>query len=309
MKNECSIVRDLLPLYMEELLSEESADFVSRHLSSCKACQAEHITMSEPIEPIMDTGIAPLKRIKKKLFAKKIQTILLTTALILVLTLSIFGFLTAPKYYEYSSDLLTVTNADNGAVIITFDERITGYRIVQDNVPAGENQSYHIEAWTTVWDTFFLNRGQQYAVIEPDTSSPVLLYYVQNYQNGTTNAEDVLIYGDPGVSGEGVISLPGLSLGYLLVLAFAIFTLCFILLLILRKHKKVRIWLERITLLPLAYGIGHFCVLQFEMSSFSVMRDFCLISLISILVYCAMLFAVNLFYLKKEIKETECFLK
>lgn len=135
MKNECSIVRDLLPLYTESLLSEESVAFVRSHLKDCQACQTEYINMSEPSIPMKDTNIAPLKLIKKQLFIKKVQTILLTASLILALTLSIFGFLTAPKYCQYSSNLLDVTTVDNGVVIISFDEEITGYRIVQEDVP------------------------------------------------------------------------------------------------------------------------------------------------------------------------------
>lgn len=40
MKNECSIVRDLLPLYAEGMLSEDSAAFVKEHLDTCEECRA-----------------------------------------------------------------------------------------------------------------------------------------------------------------------------------------------------------------------------------------------------------------------------
>lgn len=41
MTNECSVVRDLLALYAEGLISKESAAFVEAHLQNCKSCQAE----------------------------------------------------------------------------------------------------------------------------------------------------------------------------------------------------------------------------------------------------------------------------
>ena len=41
MTNECNVVRDLLALYAEGLISEESAAFVEAHLLSCEECQAE----------------------------------------------------------------------------------------------------------------------------------------------------------------------------------------------------------------------------------------------------------------------------
>ena len=42
MKHECSIVRDLLPLYAEGMLSQESTAFVKEHLESCDDCRAAY---------------------------------------------------------------------------------------------------------------------------------------------------------------------------------------------------------------------------------------------------------------------------
>lgn len=41
MKNECSLVRDLLALYVEDMVSEETAAFVRAHLEHCPECAAE----------------------------------------------------------------------------------------------------------------------------------------------------------------------------------------------------------------------------------------------------------------------------
>ena len=41
MKNECKIVSDLLPLYLENLVCEETEIFVKNHLSECEACKKE----------------------------------------------------------------------------------------------------------------------------------------------------------------------------------------------------------------------------------------------------------------------------
>ena len=35
MKNECSIIRDILPLYVENMVSEDTSEFVKEHLESC----------------------------------------------------------------------------------------------------------------------------------------------------------------------------------------------------------------------------------------------------------------------------------
>ena len=41
MKTECSVVRDLLPLYLEDMVSPETAQYVKAHLADCPECQAE----------------------------------------------------------------------------------------------------------------------------------------------------------------------------------------------------------------------------------------------------------------------------
>ena len=47
MKNECYIVRDILPLYLENMVSEETAAFIKEHLEHCPACAAELAAMEK----------------------------------------------------------------------------------------------------------------------------------------------------------------------------------------------------------------------------------------------------------------------
>lgn len=41
MKNECSVVRDILPLYVENMVSDETDASVKEHLENCPECAAE----------------------------------------------------------------------------------------------------------------------------------------------------------------------------------------------------------------------------------------------------------------------------
>lgn len=305
MKNECYIVRDILPLYEEKLLSDETADFVLRHLNECSECREELAQMEKAVVlPKADTDITFLLKVKKTLIAKKVQTILLTVAILLAIAVSVIGFLTAPKYYPYSHELLDITEVDD-LVLISFDEKITGYRLVQESAPDGEQKIYHIEAWSTIWDNVFGQRGQQFAVVKLNNADPTIIYYTQNFQGKSVDIGDVLVYGKPSSNIGGAISCPGLSLGYLLLFSGALFLVTLAVLVCLRKREKARFWLERIILFPIAYAIGHFCVLRFSTVSYSLVRDFFLIMLIALLIYCALLFALNIFNIKKEIRKME----
>lgn len=47
MNTECNVVRDLLPLYVEDMVSPETAQFVKSHLADCPECQAELDSLQE----------------------------------------------------------------------------------------------------------------------------------------------------------------------------------------------------------------------------------------------------------------------
>ena len=47
MKTECSVVRDLLPLYIEDMVSTETAQYINEHLKNCNECQAELESLKE----------------------------------------------------------------------------------------------------------------------------------------------------------------------------------------------------------------------------------------------------------------------
>ena len=51
MKNECNIVRDLLPLCIEDMASPDSAVFVGKHLETCEDCRREMSRLQTPDLP------------------------------------------------------------------------------------------------------------------------------------------------------------------------------------------------------------------------------------------------------------------
>lgn len=85
MRNECNIIRDILPLYVENMVSDDTAAFIEDHLKKCAACRAELEQMKAPDDFHMDTDIVPLKNLKQKMAAKKILTIFSSVVLTLII--------------------------------------------------------------------------------------------------------------------------------------------------------------------------------------------------------------------------------
>lgn len=307
MKNECSIVCDLLPLYAEDMVSEDTAEFVKEHLGNCPSCRAELEKLRKPVQPVAaqhvpDIDAEPLKRLKKALLMEKVQAILCTAAVLLALMLSGLSFLTAPEYFAYSQELVTVTEGANGEATISFSSEITNYKLQRIADPADKQTVYHLEVWTCAWDRMFSKPGAQDVTVKPENGHELLIYFTQFINQSSSNSA-VCIYGEIEPDSGGWMALPGLSMGYWLAINIVLLVILGVIWLNLRKKEKPRRLVERLILIPIAYMLGHLCVLGFHTLSYSEWRDAQMILAIGILFYCAMLLALSIFYSRKELRD------
>lgn len=307
MKNECSIVCDLLPLYAEDMVSEDTAEFVKEHLGNCPTCRAELEKLRKPVQPVAaqhvpDIDAEPLKRLKKALLMEKVQAILCTAAVLLALMLSGLSFLTAPEYFAYSQELVTVTEGANGEATISFSSEITNYKLQRIADPADKQTVYHLEVWTCAWDRMFSKPGAQDVTVKPENGHELLIYFTQFINQSSSNSA-VCIYGEIEPDSGGWMALPGLSMGYWLAINIVLLVILGVIWLSLRKKEKPRRLVERLILIPIAYMLGHLCVLGFHTLSYSEWRDAQMILAIGILFYCAMLLALSIFYSRKELRD------
>lgn len=307
MKNECSIVCDLLPLYAEDMVSEDTAEFVKEHLGNCPTCRAELEKLRKPVQPVAaqhvpDIDAEPLKRLKKALLMEKVQAILCTAAVLLALMLSGLSFLTAPEYFAYSQELVTVTEGANGEATISFSSEITNYKLQRIADPADKQTVYHLEVWTCARDRMFSKPGAQDVTVKPENGHELLIYFTQFINQSSSNSA-VCIYGEIEPDSGGWMALPGLSMGYWLAINIVLLVILGVIWLNLRKKEKPRRLVERLILIPIAYMLGHLCVLGFHTLSYSEWRDAQMILAIGILFYCAMLLALSIFYSRKELRD------
>ena len=138
--NHCKIVEDLLPLYLDELTSPETAEYIQEHLEICPACSAIYQRMKSdalreraPKEPDFKTA---LRRSKLRIAMGAIGSFLLAVAVAAYLIWEV-GFLAPRKVIESpdGSRSFTVCYFEGqgiftrcGGYIITPDGRGRNYR-------------------------------------------------------------------------------------------------------------------------------------------------------------------------------------
>lgn len=304
MSNQCNLIKDILPLYAEDMVSADTREFVSNHLEHCAECRAELERMRSPAKfvPDIDTDIVPLKKIKKDLFIKRLQTIFFTAIIACAVVMIAFGVLTSPKFFPYSDDLLNVVDNHSGEIIVAFDDRVTGYTCTKEFYEESGAEVYRINAWTTTWDLYLSNRGNQNAVIPSNGEGNILIYFTQN--NGS---EDVLIYGESDNLPQAVITLPRqILLPYFILAALALIVLLGLRFL-LRNKKAMIVWIDRAILFPISYMAAQLCTKGINFITYSSQRDFCIIALVAILLYLALLTGKSLYQEKRADKNTERF--
>lgn len=96
-KYECGIILDLLPLYIEGMVSPETEEVIQQHLLECEACRQVYEEMNLDIDISVDKKKPP----KKHKIRKKSRVRILLYAYLLLL-LSIVAFCLIDIYVFYA---------------------------------------------------------------------------------------------------------------------------------------------------------------------------------------------------------------
>jgi hypothetical protein len=111
-KITCEVVKDLLPLYVDNIVSEESKKLVQEHLNGCEECRKYHRDLTG--ETILTTEIShndkdALKKIRKKIKGKRIKAACLSAIITIAIFAGLFyGLIIRESYVSYEDSGLYV---------------------------------------------------------------------------------------------------------------------------------------------------------------------------------------------------------
>lgn len=258
MKLSCDIIRDLLPLYAEELASEDSQAAVREHLETCEDCRSTFADMKKspviiPEEPGLDT-------VRRGLWRRRLLTALCAVLIVCMAGCWFLSWMTAPIYLDESIITEILDNGD-GTVTVSMDAAAVGrntFQIEIDPTDAGET----FVIWTSRW-------------LEWNWSEPIprpLSITRSVVHNGiylsTAEGEDRLIYENPEkfING-GVALLPRLYLSFYFQMSLLIGSAALILAFVLRRRRAGK-WLALLGSFLCCYGLCQGIVCGFTFASF-----------------------------------------
>lgn len=264
MKN-CDIVKDLMPLAVEGLASEESQDFVKEHIKHCSECKSQweelnRFNKDEATE--LNYKEIPLSKVKDKLKKEKNRINRIGILFISFALLLIFAKLIRPVPLSFKDAFLEASLQENSTIKVMFSDKVADYKMYP--VSKAEPKEYYVEAWTTgLYRLTQIKRAKNFEFNENEVNS---LTYISN-----SLEEDFVIYGL--TDSEHQYTLPRLALNYYALIAL-ILGLFFSL--IGLKFYRVRV----LAVYFFSYVVTHF-TLTFGKGSYHIISDMVTIIVLS----------------------------
>ncbi len=323
MKISCGVIGDLLPLYAEGLLSDDSVELVKSHIQQCGECEKELETMNQetsknhvtpekyknyenrdpfedPDNPkkqensalITDTG--PLKKIRRKIFYGKMKWTLLAILGSLVITILLVTYVTAPNYLPYDEERVAVIEGGDNKVYLEFGEDVAGYDIEPSGGLSGNHYEYRITTWDTLWNQTLGRSETSMVVLNPEGNQVSTIFYY------TTDGQlDQVIYGTNPHPDGGSLTLPRLALNYYGKLA----AFCLLLAVIfwkLSRKQRIRRFFEVAAMLSGSYVLAQGILHGLSATTYSMLRDFTEILLLAVTIFIILLVVQNILRIRRK---------
>ena len=286
MKLPCSVVRDLLPVYAEKMVEEETRELVEEHLAECAECRKGLEALREaPVEPVETAE--PLKKLKKQIRKQRWKAVLAAVLGVTAILLAVFFHAGSASLLPWREGLVEAA----GVETVTPGNRLGRSYIVlregNENVAAPD--AYTGEALILRTDGSFnatlCTTGQE------DGKVTALIQAVGRNEQGANDGggtgelvlypvPDRVIYGysEPQklLWGEelsgGVQVMPRLAMNYYLLLAAAAAAVTGALWFLFRRRPAGRVF-RQVFFAPAAYIIAHLMINGLQGAAYSIGRN------------------------------------
>lgn len=163
MKISCEVIRDLLPLYAENVTSEESRKLVEEHVAGCIRCREQLEQIQKPVDIQMDTDTKEIVSFKKS-WMKKTFRITGVAVLITAIVFAVVAFLyqlELPVNYEdvviWTEDTMVGEAVGDGIECLGFNIKGDSIRLVYEPVTSVYEKNYIEDHYKVVRTTFIEN--------------------------------------------------------------------------------------------------------------------------------------------------------
>lgn len=205
MKYKCNIVKDLLPLYVEAVASQDSNKIIEEHLKECEECKKHYEELKDAsfIEELKEEQVneenpkKTMKTIKKKIILGKLFFALIS-AIVVIITLF--------STYSYMNNKIVPIQYDNNISIVERNGNI--YAVLKNNTyinaksksveitnEEGKTEKFlYFYFSTTLWESTFKPLSDyytEYILIPSNKEKADKIYYYFGDYTDLEEKEDI----------------------------------------------------------------------------------------------------------------------
>ncbi len=153
----CDIIRDLLPLYAEDMASPDSKTLVDEHLCDCDAC-TDYLGQIKKETPVpMETNTETLGKVRKTIRRRRVLSVMAALLTLITLASFVITWLFAPFQLTMEQALDDFYVREDGAIVVDYSSAVVG------RVRSGNGDNWYINQYSTRYDMW---RGENRKTIE-----------------------------------------------------------------------------------------------------------------------------------------------
>ena len=206
-KINCDIIRDILPLYLDDVVSNATREMVEEHLKSCDSCREEAAALQKVVvlpvrQNLRITEAKIIKNLKERFWKRKIIISVVSAVLTVAVVFSIYSLLALFKIcVPYDDPQLSVTEVD-GKIYAMYSGNDLGGSIalnpVTVNVNGQEQEIVVFYIYTTPWakiSSYFskVNDSNSNMIFIENANEIDAIYYGEfNHYDYETNTSSIV---------------------------------------------------------------------------------------------------------------------
>ena len=234
MKVSCDIIKDILPLYAENMVSEDTKGMVEEHLCGCPDCteRLDNMRQAQKVPAAAaETDASSMKRVGDAIKKRRWTAVAFAALLALTVSFGLYMFMNKREYLPLEDAVVAVEETGD-RVEVKFSNQVSNFTALYELWPDAEKEKVFLVAYNTRWDRIInANRGREDYTFSCSTDWADRIYYA----NSNTGNFDTVIWGE--TNNDLVTSLPRLAMHYYFLIALVCGVALLIPAVILRRKK------------------------------------------------------------------------
>ena len=205
MNISCDIIKDILPLYAEDMVSNATKDMVEEHLCTCEGCKLELEGLKKPARVPVEIATESLKRVGDSIRRRRILAVM--AVFLFIATVIVGGALMLDaKIYLSANEAVEDIYVEGDGVTILWNDQIIG---TSAKVYTDDPGNYAVTAWTNLQSILFPTERVPYDQLSDEIKVQISEEQYAAFDNSSAYSlewpeETNFIYVDPS---EGSMTL------------------------------------------------------------------------------------------------------